>query len=205
MSELNEGREDNAVRLLRHLWEFELELTYVLREPDQRLPQVVAGEARNYVRIGKQDPSSRFDQRLRADYAKSQEDKAMAYLPSREVMATAIGRNTEYTDWYRPLSARSHPGVRAGERFADVTEADLEAAWSGEIDLSAIRVRRPDAGRPAQRDQIVAGVAVELWRSLVATGPHLSQEAVETLRGPLFSLQRELSEAVAELGWASGG
>jgi hypothetical protein len=166
LAETTANRISNARRLARHLWEFELELSFILEDPDERLKQWRAEEARRWIRTREdrnaptEDP---FESLLLAGFATTR--TGGGFLPTVEEMASALGRADQYREEYRGLSYLSHPGLRGVSHYADVSDEDVKHASAGHADVDAVPLGRW-APADAERERVLLQALLSLGRAL---------------------------------------
>jgi hypothetical protein len=196
VAELDADRVSNARRLVRHLWEFEVEFSYVLADPEPRLKQWRATEARRQARIRAEGevPASPFDRLLADDYERAREEDG--FLPSLQQMAESLGRHERYRVEYRPLSALSHPGLWGTARYSDVTEEDVEAAWAGRADVDAIKLRRVELTHQ-DRTMVIAQCLLCVFQAL--TSIYRARQHLEIEYADLVNELRELDARVVRV------
>jgi hypothetical protein len=209
ISELEAQRRNNAIRLVRHVWEFELEMAWVLAEPETRIERWRVTEARRR-RLMRDPTAERTDERLERLLAEEYErarERGAAFMPNVEQMATELARADRYRSEYRSLSYLSHPGLWGTANYADVSEADVERAWKGEVDLGATVLRRrpPD---PETFERVALQLVLSIGRAMEPAERVLGVG----LRAPVQALMTSFAQIVSERSiqgvkmppWASG-
>ncbi len=123
LREVSSGAQMNAMRLARHLYEYYVQLKFVLADRASRLPALVASDAKARHQINRFSPDLRpltVEQQLAADQHKFIVEKAnseakvsgkQAFLPKFEQMAQETNIGDSYNLYYRTASALSHPGI----------------------------------------------------------------------------------------------
>lgn len=118
------GRVSNATRLARHLYEHDLESSWVLTEPRPRLRRRVAEEFRNgFERLptgAVVDSESSWMRdyldEVRAEMPRDEIERDGRLMPSSRSMARSMGALEECDRAYRLLSWTSRPGFLAAYR-----------------------------------------------------------------------------------------
>jgi hypothetical protein len=152
LAELAAGRLHNAARLVRHAWEFETELTWVMADPGPRVDRWRMNEARRAHLLAGDEPLKSDDwlgHVLAKDYEQARQ-APNSFLPSVQAMAMDLGREDWYRDEYRPLSYIAHPGLRGTAAYSAATKSDHERALRGEAVLGDVPVGR----QPPDRDKV---------------------------------------------------
>jgi hypothetical protein len=99
LSELVASRRNNAIRLVRHVWEFEVEMSWVLADPQQRIAHWRATEARRQ-RLTRENPDGVPDNpydRMLADLDERAREEG-TFIPSVQGMADSLGRSTQVSN-----------------------------------------------------------------------------------------------------------
>lgn len=138
------GRPTNALRMARHIYEFELQLDYILDRPAVRLLQLSADGAQRALLAEELVPGLKLTEKRRRQYqvavakAKDAADGRRALVPDRaklpteegwrlpslEDMAAALssrraGRKEDYDLQYRGASQLSHPSLLGVATYFD--------------------------------------------------------------------------------------
>lgn len=196
LAEVQASRLQNAARLTRHAWEFEMELTWVMAEPETRIDRWRNNEARRSHLLS--DPKSPapvddwFAQMLAADYERAR-NVPNSFLPSVQQMARDLGREVWYRDEYRALSCVSHPGLRGTAVYSAATDADKERARRGEAVLGDVPVGRqpPESWRI---EMVALQVVLVVARTLATAGPALRVSVMEQVRSIMEPFAQIASE-----------
>lgn len=131
-AEVAAGRLQNAGRLARHLFEFDIEMSWVLDNPAVRLPTRYAEEARStFERMNPavldrlltpdMDPGrEQLVALLASERARLGRSGNASVLPARETMADDLGRLEEFKAVYPSMSWTSHPGLSSAGRHVEL-------------------------------------------------------------------------------------
>ena len=172
-AELGAGRRHNSERLARHLWEYEIELAWLLDEPDTRMPKIMAREAQHQTRLIRQMSEAELaafgPPELRDMFERHYEQaKADGNLPPNlSGMAEEINRGSHYKRNYRLLSGLSHPGISGTGGYVQVTGEDIAQALVAPPALADIELGRvPVTHRDASI--VLFGTSMSLCSSLEA-------------------------------------
>jgi uncharacterized protein DUF5677 len=137
ISDLEAERPTNAIRLARHLFEYEQELAYVLDRPAVRLEQLYAEDSHRRLELVRLNDGLEMPPKQRA-FCEQQIARARASearratgqpedgwkLPSREVRANVLesrepGRLSDYDLLYRGASLLAHPGPFGADTYVE--------------------------------------------------------------------------------------
>ncbi len=125
LDERRAGRRTNAVRLARHLFEYDVESAWVTADPKARVKRAFGEEMR---RLCEEVPAERtahmdlsvaraFVDEVRGGLSRRERGNYGELLPSRKVMAEAVGALETYHGDYAEMSWLAHPGLTSGTRF----------------------------------------------------------------------------------------
>lgn len=143
LSEIESGRPTNAIRLARHIYEYELHLEYVLDRPGERLLQLQADDASRRILANRLVPELKLRRRTVGAYQAIVDASSLAAknrgwrkkkgspekgptLPTMEAMAKLLddrqpGRGWLYDLVYRGASVLSHPGLLSADTYVEAT------------------------------------------------------------------------------------
>jgi len=178
--EADSGAPANSLRLARHLFELDIELNYVVAEPERHFEQLLSLEAKNRLAIARSDAGTEFeDESFRRELKRraKQGHRAQAKAaqrrdagecvpadelgwPSYEDKARALDRLDDYATLYGPASWIAHPGFVASEVHLD-DSADI------------ITVRPGGGSRPEIAQSALALAVVSLYRVISAADAFL--------------------------------
>ena len=142
LSEVVADRPTNAIRLARHIYEYELQIDYVLDLPRVRRSQLRADDARNRLLMVELVPELRLTKKMKrrlTEIVEKSESEAASRdwtkkrgkpedgptLPKFERMAQLLAarwtdRDQHYNLVYRGASAISHPGLLAADTYVEL-------------------------------------------------------------------------------------
>lgn len=160
LAETRAKRPINASRLARHLFEFDVETSWVLRHPEIRVERRVAEDIRQWLKLVPDDdvPASvnleaarEFVAEVRARIPAAELGNHGDLIPSRRQMARELSPVEDYDLAYGRLSHVSHPGLLAGGRFIRRIDAQGREIWRPPRDGSEEAATLLQAGHSAGR------------------------------------------------------